>query len=84
MIQWLRPHTPNAGDPGSSPGQGTRSHMLQRGPSTAKEINTYLKGKLKHPFSLLCLANSYASFKTQFKSHFLLEVFLESILEALY
>ena len=58
MIQWLRLHTPNAGDPGSSPGQGTRSHMLQRRRSTAKEINTYLKGKLKHPFSLLCLASS--------------------------
>ena len=28
MVQWLRLHAPNAGDPGSIPGQGTRSHML--------------------------------------------------------
>ena len=25
--QWLRLHAPNAGGPGSIPGQGTRSHM---------------------------------------------------------
>ena len=29
VIQWLRLHTLNAGDPGSIPGQGTRPHMLQ-------------------------------------------------------
>ena len=29
VVQWLRLHTPNAGDPGSIPGQGSRSHMLQ-------------------------------------------------------
>ena len=29
MVQWLRLHSPNAGGPGSIPGQGTRSHMLQ-------------------------------------------------------
>ena len=28
-VQWLRLHIPNIGDPGSIPGQGTRSHMLQ-------------------------------------------------------
>ena len=27
--QWLRLHTPNAGNPGSIPGQGTRSQMLK-------------------------------------------------------
>ena len=27
--QWLRLHAPNAGGPGSIPGQGTRSHMPQ-------------------------------------------------------
>ena len=31
MVQWLRLHTPKAGGPGSIPGQGTRSHMLQLG-----------------------------------------------------
>ena len=29
VVQWLRLHTPNAGGPGSIPGQGTRSHMQQ-------------------------------------------------------
>ena len=29
MVQWLRLLAPNAGGPGSIPGQGTRSHMLQ-------------------------------------------------------
>ncbi|TEA23038.1 hypothetical protein DBR06_SOUSAS12510031, partial [Sousa chinensis] len=29
VVQWLRLHTPNAGGPGSIPGQGTRSRMLQ-------------------------------------------------------
>jgi len=29
VVQWLRLHAPNAGDLGSIPGQGTRSHMLQ-------------------------------------------------------
>ena len=30
VVQWLRLHTPKAGDPGSIPDQGTRSHMPQR------------------------------------------------------
>ena len=29
MVQWLRLHTPIAGALSSSPGRGTRSHMLQ-------------------------------------------------------
>ena len=29
VVQWLRLHAPNAGGPGSIPGQGTRPHMLQ-------------------------------------------------------
>ena len=29
VVLWLRLHSPNAGGPGSFPGQGTRSHMLQ-------------------------------------------------------
>ena len=29
MAQWLRLHVPNAGSSRSTPGQGTRSHMLQ-------------------------------------------------------
>ena len=27
-VHWLRLHAPNAGAPGSIPGQGTRSHRL--------------------------------------------------------
>ena len=30
VVQWLRPHTPNARGPSSIPSQGTRSHMPQR------------------------------------------------------
>ena len=30
VVQWLRFHAPNAEGPGLIPGQGTRSHMLQR------------------------------------------------------
>ena len=29
MVQWLRLHAPNAGDTGSIPGKGTKSHMPQ-------------------------------------------------------
>ena len=29
MLAWLRLHSPNAGGPGSIPGQGTISHRLQ-------------------------------------------------------
>ena len=30
VVQWLRIYAPNAGGPSSIPGQGTKSHMLQR------------------------------------------------------
>ena len=36
VVQWLWLHAPNAGDPGSITGQGTRSHMLQLRPSATK------------------------------------------------
>ena len=36
MVQWLRLHTPNAGGVGSISGQGTRAHMPQLRPGTAK------------------------------------------------
>ena len=29
VVQWLGLHAPSAGDPGSIPGQGTRSHRPQ-------------------------------------------------------
>ena len=29
VVQWLRLHAPNAESPGSIPGQGTRSHIMQ-------------------------------------------------------
>ena len=32
VIQWLRHCAPSAGDQGSIPGQGTRSHMSQQRP----------------------------------------------------
>ena len=52
MVQWIGLHTPNAGGPGSIPGQGTRSRMLQLRArmlqlraGTAKSINKYFKKK---------------------------------------
>ena len=29
VVLWLRRHAPNAGDPGSIPGQGALSHLLK-------------------------------------------------------
>ena len=58
MVQWLRLHAPNAGGPGSIPGQGTRSHMSQLKTPHAltktrcSQINKYLKQKNKKPHSL--------------------------------
>ena len=39
VVQWLRLHVANAGDPGSIPGQGTGCHMLQLRFGTAKWMN---------------------------------------------
>ena len=36
VVQWLKLQAPNAGSPGSIPGQGTTSHMPQLRPDTAK------------------------------------------------
>ena len=36
VVQWLRLHAPNAGDPGLIPGKETRSCMLQLKPGAAK------------------------------------------------
>ena len=36
MVEWLRFHAPNSGGPGSIPDLGTRSHMPQMRPGTAK------------------------------------------------
>ena len=50
MVLWLRLCASNAGGPGSIPGQGTishilqlRVHMLQLRPRTAKYINNFFK-----------------------------------------
>ena len=36
MVQWLRLQAPNAGGPGSLPGQGTKTPVLQLRPGAAK------------------------------------------------
>ena len=36
VVPWLRHHTPNTGDLGLIPGQGTRYHMPQLRPGAAK------------------------------------------------
>ena len=44
VAQWLRPHTPNAGGPGSFPAQGNRSHMHASAKSlhaTTKELTCH-------------------------------------------
>ena len=40
VFQWLRLHVPNASYPGSIPGQGTRSCILQLRPRAAKKQRT--------------------------------------------
>ena len=36
LVQWLRVHAPSAGSLDSIPGQGTRSHMQELRPTSAK------------------------------------------------
>ena len=49
VVQWLRFCTPSAGDPGSVPNQGIRSHMLPlkilhaTRKTRSSQINRYLK-----------------------------------------
>ena len=45
VVQCLRLHAPNARGPGSIPGEGTRSHMLQLRPSTAENKQANKKTK---------------------------------------
>ena len=49
MVQWLTLCTPKARGPGSAPGQGTRSHILQLRPGTAEyiKINLFLKSNIE-------------------------------------
>ena len=46
MVERLRVCAPNAGGLGSIPGQGTRSHMLQPTPCTAKIHKNFVKKDL--------------------------------------
>ena len=55
VVQWLRLCTPNIGDPGLIPDQGTGSHMmelrarmLQPRPSTAKHTHVSNEGITSH------------------------------------
>ena len=41
MVQWLRPHVPNAEAPGLNPGQGTRSCVLKLRPRAGKQRNIF-------------------------------------------
>ena len=51
-VQWLRLCPPNAGDLGSFPGQGTRSHVPQPRPGTVKEVN---ESKIKKNKQTTCI-----------------------------
>ena len=46
VVQWLRLRAPDAGDPGSKPGQGTSSHMPQL-KIQHSHTSKYLKKKKK-------------------------------------
>ena len=45
VVQWLKRHVPNAGSPGSIPGQGTRSCMPQLDPWCPNSDPAQLKKK---------------------------------------
>ena len=60
MVQRLRLHAPNAGGPGSIPGQGTRSHIPQIRPGAAKQITTF-------SFKISISKKKIYQFKTIFK-----------------
>ena len=47
--QWLRLHAPKAGDPGSTPGQGIRSHMPHATESSSAATKRFWMLKLKIP-----------------------------------
>ena len=50
VVQWLRLCVPNAGDAGSIPGQGTRSHKPQLRPSQAQPNKIFKEKKNKTSF----------------------------------
>ena len=43
VVQWIRLYAPNAGGPGSIPGQGTRSHMHAATKTQCNQINKISK-----------------------------------------
>ena len=45
VVHWLRRHAPRARDPGSIPGQGARSHILQLGVLTLQLKTLYAATK---------------------------------------
>ena len=50
VVQWLRPHTPNAGDLGSIPGGGSRSHTPHAGTmSLHAATERFLVWQLEYP-----------------------------------
>ena len=54
MVQWLRLCTPNAGGPGSIPGQGTRFHMCAATKTWHRQkkkiINIFYKNKIRRKY----------------------------------
>ena len=51
VVQWLRLHAANAGDPGWIPGQETRSHMVQLRVHVLQKI-PHAAVKIKDPMQL--------------------------------
>ena len=57
VVQWIRLGPPNAGNTGSSPGQGTRSHKPQVRPTTGKIKQT--NNEKNQPCFLYCNQQLY-------------------------
>ena len=68
MVLWLRLHAPNAGAPGSIPGQGARSTCTTKSSHVAtQEPAIRIKGPASHNWTQHGQVNKYNSFFNFFK-----------------
>ena len=72
MVQWVRLGPPNAGNTGSIPGQGTRSHKPQLRPTTGKikQTNNPKKTRFLYCNEQLYFLMSWGSNSTGCSAHF--------------
>ena len=88
MVQWLRLSAPNAGGPGSIPGQEARSHRLQlrvrmpelKSPCAAtKTLCTQIHIKKKKKEKYLCLRTATSGYGYWFSSLFFFFPLIHSV-----